>query len=101
MKIGSFHWPTPGRKSKRSERSITKSDPIPHWSGARPLTTPENMRFHEENRNNRSRIFPTLGGPNTGAGSIYEQYFGQLYAPAIYRSVRSQSERSNFGQCSR
>ena len=27
------------------------------------------MRFHEENRNNWSRIFPTLGGPNTGSGS--------------------------------
>ena len=72
MKIGSCHWPMPGRKSKRGGRSITKSDPIPHWSGARPLTTPENMRFHEENRSNWSRIFPTLGGPNTGSGSAEE-----------------------------
>lgn len=70
MKIFSCHWPTPGRKSKRGGRSITKSDRIPHWSGARHLTTPENMRFHEENKSDWSRIFPTLAGPNTGSGSV-------------------------------
>lgn len=66
--FGSCHWRTPGRKSKDGGRSIAKSDPIPHWSGPRPRTTPGNIRFHEENRSNWNRIFQPSGGPNTGSG---------------------------------
>ena len=57
MKIGSCHWLTPGRRSKYGGRSKTKSAPISNWSGARSLTTQENMRLHEESRRNQSQIF--------------------------------------------